>query len=130
MVEDNFYIGIVQDRFPANPVDRILVSPLMELDRQKNTWLDIDRNRCRQLFPDKGLVIHFSDDPNILKNQVLKFKLYRNSKYIQGEYQGYSKFSIDKNNFCLLFELLILEFQDSLSNLRDRILSNTLIYNH
>ena len=123
MIEDGIYIGIVTNRSPtSDPVDRITISPLMEWDKNEKNWIDIDEIRRQQLFPDTGLVVYFSDDPSFLKNQVLKFKPYRNSKYIQGDPKFYSKFSVDKNNYCLLNELLILEPEVSKPDLRDKIL--------
>lgn len=128
MNEDGFYIGIVQDRFSSDPVDRIVVSPLMECDG-KNTWIDIDKVRCRQLFPDKGLVVSFIDDANLLEGQVIKFKVHQNSKYIPGNSLRHAKFSIDKNQFYVLTELLILDFKGSETDLREAVLSGNLIYN-
>lgn len=96
MTEDGLYIGIVENRFSCNPVDRIVIFPLMEWDENKKIWIDIDEIRRRQIFPDKGQVVYFGDDPDLLENQVLKFKPYRNKKYIHGDYKRHSKFSIDK----------------------------------
>lgn len=133
MNKDDFYIGIVQDRFSGkfsrNPVDRIILSPLMEWDRKNNTWMDIEKARCRQLFPDKGLVISFIDDANLLEGQVIKFKAYENSKYIPGNSLRHAKFSIDKNQFYVLSELLIFDFKGSEADLREAVLSGNLVYN-
>lgn len=128
MTEDSFYIGIVKERFPSNPVDRIIVYPLMELDKQKNIWTNIDTIRCLQLFPDKGLIVSFIDNPNLLENQVIYFKIYENSKYIRGDSKRHAKFSIDKNHFHVLLELLTLNFQGSESDLREAIISGNLHY--
>ncbi len=130
MPENDFYIGIVQDRFPNNPVDRIVVLPLMKWDGEKNIWTDIDKTRCRQLFPDKGLIVSFIDDTNLLEDQVIKFKVHQNSRYIPGSSLRHAKFSIDKNQFYVLLELLILDFEGSEANLREAVLSGNLVYNH
>lgn len=110
MTEDGFYIGIIKDRFSGSPVDRIVLSPLMEWDGQKNIWIDIDKFRCQQLFPDRGLIISFIDDTNLLESQVIKFKVHKNQKYIPGNSIRHAKYSIDKSHFHVLFELLILDF--------------------
>lgn len=128
MTEDGSYIGIVKERFPSNPVDRIIVYPLMELDKQKNIWTNIDKIRRLQLFPDKGLIVSFIDNPNLLENQVINFKIYENSKYIRGNSMRHAKFSIDKNHFHVLLELLTLNFQGSESDLREAIISGNLHY--
>ncbi len=64
MIEDGIYIGIIKNRSAtSDPVYRITISPLMEWDENEKNWIDIDKNRCQQLFPDRGLVVYFSDDP-------------------------------------------------------------------
>jgi len=130
MPEDNFCIGIVQDRFPGNPVDRIVVLPLMKWDEEKNIWTDLDNTRCRQLFPDKGLIVSFIDDTNLAEGQVIKFKVHQNARYIPGDPSRNAKFSIDRNQFYVLLELLILDFEGSEANLREAVLSGNLVCNY
>lgn len=129
MIEDGFYIGIVTNRFSSNPADRILVSPLMELDEKRNIWIDISETRSRQIFPDKGLIVTFANDDSLLGNQVIKFRVRQNSKYIPGNSIRHAKFSIDRNNFSVLFELLMLNFKGSELELKEAILSGKITYN-
>ena len=128
MTEDGLYIGVVQERFNSGAVNRIIVLPLMEWIEQNNTWLDIDKDRRRKLFPDKGLIICFINDMRFLENQVLKFRVYQNPNYIPGSSIRHAKFSVDRNHFCVLSELLILDFEGSESDLREAILSGKMRY--
>ncbi|CAK0750617.1 hypothetical protein CCP3SC15_160019 [Gammaproteobacteria bacterium] len=128
MTEDGLYIGIVESRSSRSHADVIIVYPLMEWDEEENIWKDIDKEQSFEIFPDQGKIVSFGNIIVLSKNQVFKFKVRKNNGYIKGDRSHHAKFSVDRDNFWLLWELLPLEPSGSISDFRDAILEGNLTY--